>query len=154
MKLPSLAVTTLDENRKVTSLEAIRAGRTMVIDLWHSKCVKCPAALDKLNDLAGSSSSGDDVLYVSCALSQGPGNIDLASEMVAVTWENLMHVFMEVEVKEEAKALFGFNAVPFVIVVDKDGNVIGHGDPKTVDYASLVKTPTSSASGLVLDEDF
>jgi hypothetical protein len=65
----------------------------MVIDLWHSKCVKCPAALDKLNDFAGSgsasssSSSSDDVLYVSCALSQGPGNIDLACEMVADTWK-------------------------------------------------------------------
>jgi hypothetical protein len=135
----------------------------MVIDLWHSKCVKCPAALDKLNDFAGSSStstssSSDDVLYVSCALSQGPGNIDLACEMVADTWENLTHVFMEVEVKEEAKALFGFNAVPFVIVVDKDGNVIGHGDPKTVDYAALVAGGAAAAAGasapLVLDEDF
>lgn len=35
------------------------------------------------------------------------------------TWDNLMHVFVEEDVKDQAKAAFGYSAVPFYVVFDK-----------------------------------
>jgi len=75
---------------------------------------------------------------------------------------------MGVEEKESAKALFGFSQVPFAIVVDATGKVIGSGDPKSIDLDSLIKScrvqsenaenkavaVNHSFSELVLDEDF
>ena len=45
---------------------------------------------------------------------------------------------MEVDQKEAAKVAFSFAAVPFLIVVSKSGQVLGMGDPRTVDYVALL----------------
>jgi len=58
----------------------IGQGKHMVIDLWHTKCTKCPAALEHLNEEA---SSSDDVVYVACALSLGDGNKDIVTDLVS-----------------------------------------------------------------------
>jgi len=46
---------------------------------------------------------------------------------------------MEVDVKEAAKAAFGFTQVPYYIVIDKNGALVGSGEPKTTDYAKLLQ---------------
>jgi thiol-disulfide isomerase/thioredoxin len=132
-----LKVTHLDENKRLVSLDELREGRAMVLDFWHTKCVKCPAALEKLNDEA---EEREDVLFVACALSQGEGNMD-AVEDLTQDWTNLTHAFMEADVKEEAKKAFGFAAVPFYVVVNKEGTILGAGDPKKIDYEVLLNAP-------------
>jgi hypothetical protein len=52
-----------------------------VIDFWHTKCTRCPAALEKLNGEAGKAGN-EDVIYLSCALSQGEGNHEVAADLV------------------------------------------------------------------------
>ena len=52
-----------------------------VVDFWHSKCKWCPPALEKLNKEAGCADS-DDIIFVSCALSQGEGDYEVASNLV------------------------------------------------------------------------
>jgi len=161
-----LPVTLLDDDSQLTTFENLRGGRAMVLDFWHTKCVKCPAALDRLNESAagGGLVNGESVVFVACALSQGEGNRALACEMMSGHYENLTHVFMEIDAKEKAKEVFGFSAVPFVVVVRSDGTVLGQGDPKTINYVELLKShgehhvptasqPTASHS-LVFDEDF
>ncbi len=143
--LDELQIVTLDENAKTTSLTALRAGRALVLDFWTSKCVKCPAALAKLNEEAAD--MGGDVLFVSCALSQGDGNIDTVRSLLAdEDWGNLTHTFMHMEAKEKAKTAFGFAAVPFYVIVSKDGAVLGKGDPKTTDYAALLAAAAAPAA--------
>lgn len=132
-----LKVTVLDENKKRVSLDEVREGKAMVLDFWHTKCVKCPAALEKLNEEA---EEKEDVMFVACALSQGEGNME-AVEDLCQDWDNLTHTFMEMDVKEEAKKAFGFNAVPFYVVVSKDGRVLGAGDPKKINYEELLSAP-------------
>lgn len=82
--LDSLIVTplNLDENSSPITLNELRSGRYIIVDFWHTKCVKCPAALEKLNEEAAESAA-DDVIFVSCALSQGPGNKEVACDVVA-----------------------------------------------------------------------
>ena len=90
--LDELKVITLDENAATVSLTELRAGRAMVLDMWTTKCVKCPAALSKLNDEAEEcASSSTAPLFVSCALSQGAGNRELVVDMVEGEYEALTH---------------------------------------------------------------
>ena len=79
------------------------------------------------------------------------------------SWENLTHIFVEESDKEKAKAAFGFTAVPFYVVFDKDGTIVASGDSKTIDYVSLIpntssvdsKVQASATQNLVsFDEDF
>ena len=62
----------------------------------------------------------DDVVFLSCALSQGDENYEVAGDLVCDgSFDSLTHVFMDMEVKEAAKAAFGFSSVPFYVVVGK-----------------------------------
>lgn len=134
--LDELKVTTVDENKNIVSLNGLRGSKAMVLDFWHTKCVKCPSALERLNEEAGKSSS--NVLFVACAISQGQGNLDAVEEFTS-DWENLAHVFMDLEMKEVAKKAFGFTQVPYYVVVSECGTIVGMGDPRKVDYEQLLK---------------
>lgn len=57
-----------DEILSLRQLQIKHDNKFMLIDFWHTKCTRCPAALEKLNTEAATS---NDILYVSCALSQG-----------------------------------------------------------------------------------
>jgi thiol-disulfide isomerase/thioredoxin len=154
---PNLQVTVLDRTGTKRDLKEFCQGKIMVLDFWHTKCVKCPSALEKLDDVARDFGKEGQVIFVACALSLGEGNKDLVLEMISDSWDNLVHVFMDIDEKEKAKAEFGFNAVPFVLVVDQQGTILGMGDPKAIDYLDLINSalaPTPTRATLVLDEDF
>jgi thiol-disulfide isomerase/thioredoxin len=120
--LPDLAVTTLvpeGDEPEMSSLCRLRDGKAMVIDFWTTKCTRCPAALEKLNNEAGLAEN-DDIVFVSCALSQGEGNYAVAADLVCDgSFDDMTHCFMEMDVKETAKTSFGFTSVPFYVVTDK-----------------------------------
>lgn len=64
----------------LSQLQRERGMPVLVVDLWHTKCSKCPAALEKLNASASSADS-TSVLYISIALSQGDDNFDVALDV-------------------------------------------------------------------------
>ena len=132
-----IVVTDLENDIQMTLREYQRSGgeRPMVIDFWHTKCTRCPAALSKLNKEA--EKKKDEIMFVSCALSQGEGNKEMVADLAA-DWDNLHHIFMEFEQKELAKKAFGFAAVPFYVVVGGNGDILGCGEPKSIDYNALI----------------
>lgn len=71
-KVPDIKIKVLDDDR-VVPLKDFCAGKIGLIDFWHTKCVKCPAALAKLNDEA---ERNQDAVYIACALSLGEGSED------------------------------------------------------------------------------
>ncbi len=77
--LPVLPITIIG-NDVATSLKEFCSGKIGVIDLWHTKCIKCPAALEKLNEEA---SEHTEFLYIAAALSLGPGNKDAVSDLIS-----------------------------------------------------------------------
>jgi thiol-disulfide isomerase/thioredoxin len=62
-------------------LSELCAGRIGVIDFWHTKCTRCPAAIEKLNEMAGSFEN-KNVLWLTLALSQGAGNAEVVRDLV------------------------------------------------------------------------
>ena len=78
--LPSFNVSVLGDNERECSLLSLCEGKIGVIDLWHTKCQKCPAALDKLNSDA-ESFLNNEVLFIACALSLGDDNKEDVSEL-------------------------------------------------------------------------
>ena len=136
-----------------STISALRGGKPLVLDLWHTKCVKCPDALTKLDKIAGSGKHAD-VKFVACALSlcdKPDGPPDEAAGQEAVTeliddmWENLTHCYMTADEKAKAKAEFGFTAVPFCVVFGADGAVLFKGDPSQIDFATVFTTPSPAS---------
>eukprot|EP01038_Epipyxis_sp_PR26KG_P007111 gene7111-9704_t len=141
--LPEINVLVLsNENGLSTSLSNFCHGKAGVIDFWHTKCVRCPAALEKMNQNAASLENGD-TMFIACALSQGEGNEEDVKDLSA-DWDGLIHLFMDLTGKEQAKTSFGFNSVPFCVVFDQNGLIVASGDPKSFDYISILKNLTVS----------
>lgn len=68
---------------------------------------------------------------------------------------------MEIDVKEAAKAAFGFTQVPYYIIIDKDGTLVGYGEPKSTDYKAILEKSDKvitqeniSQNVFTLNEDF
>lgn len=135
MLLPDVPVALLDGSDSVISLRDFCSGRIGVIDLWHTKCTKCPAGLEKFNTQATKFSS-TEVMFIACALSLGEGNKEDVADMGPDSWGNLHHIFVETENKDTLKAAFGYSTVPFYVMFDKTGAIIKSGDSKAFDYSS------------------
>ncbi len=89
------------------TLSALRDGKPLVLDLWHTKCVRCPEALTKLDGIAGSGKH-PGVVFAACALSlcdkPDPPKSEEAGreaviELVDDMWDNLKHCYMTAEEK-------------------------------------------------------
>ena len=76
------------------------------------------------------------------------------------TWENLTHVFFEVEQNELVKKELGLKSVPFYAVADQNHVIVARGEPKTVSWEDewakirAPAVPAPGAAALELDEDF
>ena len=119
------------ENESITSL---CQGNYLVIDFWHTKCTKCPLALEKLNDMT---KDYPNVNFASCALSLVEDDIDIISDLVEDSWDNLKKLYLTINDKEKAKEIFGFKAVPYCLIFSPSGELVASNDPKEIDFESV-----------------
>eukprot|EP00966_Prymnesium_polylepis_P030055 698698-Prymnesium_polylepis.2 len=132
-----------------STISALRDGKPLVLDFWHTKCQNCPAALAKLDKVAASGKHAD-VKFVACALSlcdkpDGPPDEDSSkegvTELIDDMWDSLTHCYMTADEKAKAKAEFGFTSVPFCVVYGADGALRFKGNPADIDYATVFAAP-------------
>ena len=126
-----------NETGEASTLAAVRGDAPLVLDFWHTRCVKCPEAITRLDAKAA---QHPGVTFAACALSLGSedeGTQEQVLELLQDQWENMKHLYMTVEEKELAKKQFGFKAVPFCVVFGADGSVLFQGDPSAVDLSTV-----------------
>ena len=143
----SLSLLDVDEqSASSTTLGAFAAGKPLVLDLWHTRCVRCPDAISKLEGLAP---KHPGVTFAACCLSLGSeteGTQEQVLELLEGQWEGLQHLYMTFAEKEAAKKAFGFSAVPFVAVFGADGALKYAGDPKGVDFGTVIDAAPAAAA--------
>lgn len=111
----------------------------MLLDLWTTRCTRCPAALDRLNDEAAAAatsstsqrsidSSLPTIQFVSICMGD---KIDSARQILQEPdeprWSNMEHYFMDFQTKERAKELLNFKTVPFYVVSNAEGHLVHTG---------------------------
>ena len=137
-----------DARRARRSLSLSLSRRPPRADCWTTKCERCPAAIDKIEAIAAAGTfSAADVLWCSLNLDDREFAAEIVDEH---DWEHLAHAFMDRETKEAAKRAWGFSAVPFVVVVARDGAMAWCGPPKGADLearvaAALAPPPRAAA---------
>ena len=115
---PDLPLTLFDDDSTASSLTKLRAGKPLIIDFWTTlaKAVPC---LDKLDKIA--ESLGDKVVFAALCLDDP----DFAQELVDEhDWDHIRDGGMDLETKEKAKAAFGFNSVPHLVIIGADGTTL------------------------------
>jgi len=85
-------------------------------------------------------------------------------------WGNMQHYYMEIDYKEKAKEVFGFQQVPFYVVLNERGEVLQKGTKNQIDFDSVpgilkqttaieeeksqISQPTTQERVFSMDEDF
>lgn len=112
----------------VTTLEAVRSNRPMLLEFWHRRCNRCPAGLMKLDKLAA---IGAPLTLAACAIAVSPDDATELERVVELhdAFPHLTHLFMTFEQKERAKRVFGFSSVPYCVLFDAGGLPIYSGPP-------------------------
>ncbi len=156
---PDLPLTLFDDDSTASSLTKLRAGKPLIIDFWTTRCERCPACLDKLDTIA--EALGDKVVFAALCLDDP----DFAQELVDEhDWDHITHGGMDLETKEQAKAAFGFNSVPHLVIVGADGTALfcGSALKATADgineaLAGKENAPqpvAAAAPSFTMDDDF
>ena len=114
-------------------------------DLWTTRCTRCPAALDALNQFATKASNHDgsddfDPTSIQCISICCGDTLDGAREIIETSklprWDAILHYFMAYQDKERCKQLLKFRQVPFYVVFDSKGTLLYSGSQK-LDWQTL-----------------
>ncbi|GFH46930.1 hypothetical protein CTEN210_03404 [Chaetoceros tenuissimus] len=130
--LPELPLTCLNTAEFKSTKEAFK-GKNTVIDFWTTKCVRCPAALDKLDSMA-TQPEYQNVEFTSIVLDECDGARNIIEQDDEPRWQNINHFYMDKEFKETAKEALGFNQVPFYVVLNEKGEIVQKGSKKNIDF--------------------
>mmetsp|Transcript_37065 Transcript_37065/g.37730 ORF Transcript_37065/g.37730 Transcript_37065/m.37730 type:complete len:210 (+) Transcript_37065:84-713(+) len=132
IQLPNFMVSVVSEDHEQAISEIIR-NRPCVIDFWTTQCVRCPSALEKLNKLA-KKYNPNDLLFMSCNLDDK----ETAAELLQGNFPHMSHIFMDITNKQLAKDTFSFKQVPFVLIVNKKGQVIQADFPSNINFPTIL----------------
>ncbi len=145
-----VSVLTEDGQHKETTLGELRSERAMVVDFWHTRCTRCPAALVELASVAKKHKDSGAV-FVAAALSLADKSCDgfpatdseseiQAEELVQEIDElkDVMHCFVGKDEKVRLKSALQLRAVPFCAVVQEDGVCVAKGVSATDGVALLL----------------
>lgn len=121
----------------------LECGAHLFSDFWTTGCVRCPDALDKMNERA-EDPKYEDVQFISICCG---ASCDAAREILEKPrerrWANIAHYFMEFDDKEMAKKVLGFKAVPFYVMLNNQGEILQMGN----------KVNWNDVPGMERDED-
>lgn len=123
---PAPDFTKPDINGKPVRLSQFR-GKYVLLDFWGSWCGPCRAANPHLKDLyATYKDKGFEILGIASEKVSGQAQAEqawkTAVEKDGLTWTNVLN--NEVEMKQDAIALYGIEAYPTQILLDKEGKII------------------------------
>ena len=93
--------------------------------------------MDKLDKLA-KDPQYKNIKFASINCDSETGARNIIEEFDTPRWLNVDHYHMDVEHKELAKEQLGFKTVPFLVVLDENGQIVQKGSPKQVNLESIV----------------
>jgi thiol-disulfide isomerase/thioredoxin len=161
--LPNYPLTNLATAEFTATTQAFK-GTPTVIDFWTTKCTRCPAALDELDAMA-SSPIYKNVKFASICCDLCDGAREILEQTDEPRWSHVDHYFMGFEYKELAKKVLGFKSVPFIVVLNEEGEIVQMGSKKQIDFDNIpgmvkensprgVEETNFGERSFVLDMDF
>ena len=121
----------------------------LLIDLWTTRCTRCPAALDTLNQFATDMNKPHDnnsevstTTSIQCVSICCGDTLDEAREIIEATklprWGAIQHYFMAYDDKEQCKQLLNFRQVPFYVLFRSNGELLYSGNQK-MDWQTMLQ---------------
>ena len=111
---PAPASTFTDTEKKEITLESLK-GNIVILDFWATWCGPCRMAMPVLSAFAGKNIEGVKVFSVN-VWEQDP-------EAAKKFFEEQKYSMQLVYGEKDSSDKFGFNGIPYICVIDKEGNI-------------------------------
>lgn len=119
-KVPNFSYPNMDKTKNYSPDDF--NGKYLLIDFWASWCPPCNAAAPELKRLYSEySDKGFEILGVSIDSNEQAWRKKLVDK--GFKWTNIITP----DSGKEVASLYGFNSIPFFVLVDNEGNVIDKG---------------------------
>lgn len=120
---------------------------TQTSDFWTTRCTRCPAALDQLDERA---QKHPDVTFLSVCCDKLDGARSILEAADEPRWSNVQHYYMAPDDKEAAKTILGFSSVPFYVVVN-EGTITQLGNK--IDWDEALPTDKENEDFVQVQEE-
>lgn len=127
-----------------THFQSLTNGYISVVEFWTTRCVRCPRSMSDLDRIASTwKHKGYGARFISvCCMP--PNTIDAKAEYQLGAeciengeYDNITHVFADMETKQRLKQIFSFTSVPHLAIIDANGVVQVSAPAKKVDLSQL-----------------
>lgn len=120
MKAPDF--TAVDINGKEYKLSDF-LGKVVVLDFWFTGCIPCKAEMPYMDKIA-ESLKNEDIQFISMSLDTGDQLLATWQEMVKDKTGATLHLNIPQGFKSSVTQTFGIRAVPRIVIIDKNGNIV------------------------------
>lgn len=105
---------------KQTTLGAIISGHVAVVDFWASWCGPCRREIEETLKPLYKKYADSGLVVVGVDVWDNVENHDKAVKELAITYPQLIDTD-----RNNSSLLYGFNSIPFVILINRDGTILG-----------------------------
>ncbi|MGL5317782.1 MAG: TlpA family protein disulfide reductase, partial [Bacteroidales bacterium] len=99
------------------------AGNVIVVDFWFSGCVPCKAEMPIMERMA-EEMKDQKIKFVSVSLDSGKALTEAWKNLVKNKGDETLNINLPLGYKSEEAKSYNVKAVPRIIVIDKNGNII------------------------------
>jgi thiol-disulfide isomerase/thioredoxin len=103
-----------------TTLGAIISGHVAVVDFWASWCGPCRREIEETLKPLYKKYADSGLVVVGVDVWDKVENHDKAVKELGITYPQLVDTD-----RNNSSLLYGFNSIPFVILIDRDGTILG-----------------------------
>lgn len=118
-KLPSITLTDVDGN-KVDISQLNKDGKIIIMDFWATWCVPCKKELTNIMHEYADWQKNYNVELVAVSIDDSRNTTKVKPTVDGSSWPYRVLL----DPNSDLKRILGFQNVPYVLVADKDGNIV------------------------------
>ncbi|HYV92493.1 MAG TPA: TlpA disulfide reductase family protein [Chitinophagales bacterium] len=118
-KLPAIILTDVDGN-KVDLSQLNKDGKIIIMDFWATWCVPCKKELTNIMNVYAEWQKNYNVELVAVSIDDSRNTTKVKPTVDGSSWPYQVLL----DPNSDLKRILGFQNVPYVLVTDKDGNIV------------------------------